>query len=265
MALNYDFRNSHAKRFLMVTLWCYFILRTDCSYAGKSLNVPQKWSKIAVIDVIDFRCESLGSSTVQLGSLDNRLACTYSEVGFSSQDGGRAWGCITEEQRSIVRFVVRKKDAMQRIFTIKCLPFCLGGFAVYSSSKLVANVSLMTQGLKRKWRSGWDNILKTSKLGFDALVKRWDKCISVGGGYVKKYTYLLFSGSTIIYFKFYIHFWPTLPRMKSNRKNAKTSSRTHFAGLTRIQEPPAWEMALDLGWFLALWCMYPMQEAAVAK
>jgi hypothetical protein len=23
--------------------------------------------------------------------------------------------------------------------------------------------------------------------GFDALVKRWDKCISVGGGYVEKY------------------------------------------------------------------------------
>jgi hypothetical protein len=25
--------------------------------------------------------------------------------------------------------------------------------------------------------------------GFDALVKRWDKCISVGGGYVEKYMF----------------------------------------------------------------------------
>jgi hypothetical protein len=25
--------------------------------------------------------------------------------------------------------------------------------------------------------------------GFEALVKRWDKCISVGGGYVEKYIF----------------------------------------------------------------------------
>jgi hypothetical protein len=25
--------------------------------------------------------------------------------------------------------------------------------------------------------------------GFDVLVKRWDKCISVGGGYVEKYMF----------------------------------------------------------------------------
>jgi hypothetical protein len=35
--------------------------------------------------------------------------------------------------------------------------------------------------------------------GFDALVKRWDECINVGGGYD-------FSpGSNITYFTFYIH------------------------------------------------------------
>jgi hypothetical protein len=38
--------------------------------------------------------------------------------------------------------------------------------------------------------------------GFDTLVKRWDKCISVNGGYVEKY----FSpGSNITCFTFYIH------------------------------------------------------------
>jgi hypothetical protein len=26
--------------------------------------------------------------------------------------------------------------------------------------------------------------------GFDALVKRWDKCINVGGGYVEKYMFV---------------------------------------------------------------------------
>jgi hypothetical protein len=40
-------------------------------------------------------------------------------------------------------------------------------------------------------------------VGFDALVKRWDKCISVGGGYVEKY--MLSPGSNITSFTFYNH------------------------------------------------------------
>jgi hypothetical protein len=38
--------------------------------------------------------------------------------------------------------------------------------------------------------------------GFDALVKPWDKCINVRGGYVEKF---VFPGSNITYFTFYIH------------------------------------------------------------
>jgi hypothetical protein len=38
--------------------------------------------------------------------------------------------------------------------------------------------------------------------GFDSLVKRWDKCISVGGGYVEK---LFFSGWNVTCFTFCIH------------------------------------------------------------
>jgi hypothetical protein len=40
--------------------------------------------------------------------------------------------------------------------------------------------------------------------GFDSLVKRWDKCINVGGGYVEKF--ILFPGSNMTSFTFYIHF-----------------------------------------------------------
>jgi hypothetical protein len=40
--------------------------------------------------------------------------------------------------------------------------------------------------------------------GFNALVKRWDRCINLGGGYVDKY--IFFPGSYMTYFKFYIHF-----------------------------------------------------------
>jgi hypothetical protein len=38
---------------------------------------------------------------------------------------------------------------------------------------------------------------------FYALVKRWDKCIDVGGGYVEKEN-VFFLGSNITYFTFYI-------------------------------------------------------------
>jgi hypothetical protein len=39
--------------------------------------------------------------------------------------------------------------------------------------------------------------------GFDALVEQWDKSINVSGGYVEKY--VLFPGSNITCFTFYIH------------------------------------------------------------
>jgi hypothetical protein len=39
--------------------------------------------------------------------------------------------------------------------------------------------------------------------GFDILVKRWDKCIIVGGGYVEKQ--MFFPGSNITCFTFHIY------------------------------------------------------------
>jgi hypothetical protein len=45
------------------------------------------------MDVIDFLCVSLGSSTVQLhDSLGITRACACSETGFSSQNGNHAFG-----------------------------------------------------------------------------------------------------------------------------------------------------------------------------
>jgi hypothetical protein len=38
---------------------------------------------------------------------------------------------------------------------------------------------------------------------FDALLKRWDECINVGGGYVEKQMFFL--GSNIMRFTSYIH------------------------------------------------------------
>jgi hypothetical protein len=51
----------------------------------------------------------------------------------------------------------------------------------------------------------WEWLRQPSKdfyaAGFDGLVKRWDKFISVGGGYFEKYAS---PGSNIAYFQFYI-------------------------------------------------------------
>jgi hypothetical protein len=52
--------------------------------------------------------------------------------------------------------------------------------------ELVANVSLMTKVETEmlKWlRQQSKNFYA---VGFDGLVKQWDKCINVGGGYVEK-------------------------------------------------------------------------------
>jgi hypothetical protein len=95
--------------------------------------------------------------------------------------------CITEEQRSLVRFLRAKglsavniHKEMFRVYGWKCL-----------SRKVVlnwmANVSLMTKMLRRRCGSGCDNSSKNFyAAGFDALVKRWDMCIKVDGGYVEK-------------------------------------------------------------------------------
>jgi hypothetical protein len=80
--------------------------------------------------------------------------------------------CATEERSSVVRFC-GQKDTIQSIFIKKCFLFTVGSVCrvmrFTTGSRNVTNVSLMTKRLK-----------------FDALVKRWDKCINVGGGYVEK-------------------------------------------------------------------------------
>jgi hypothetical protein len=96
----------------------------------------------------------------------------------------------TEEQRSVVRFLWAKefnaKDIHKEMFPV------YGG--KYLSRKAIHNWIE-----KRGKRSAHDEEVETEfrkwlrqhskdfcAAGFDALVKRWDTCISVGGGYVEK-------------------------------------------------------------------------------
>jgi hypothetical protein len=95
-------------------------------------------------------------------------------------------GCTTEEQRSLVRFC-GQEESLQRIFINKCFLFTMGR---------VRRVKRFTTGGKyfaddeevetevRKWLRQQSKDFHAA--GFDALVKRWDKCINVGGRYVEK-------------------------------------------------------------------------------
>jgi hypothetical protein len=79
------------------------------------------------MDVISFLCESLGSSTVQLyDGLGSRRACGCSDAGFSSQNGTSAWGCTSEEQRSVFLGGPKKKKRNAKDIHKAMFPICGG-------------------------------------------------------------------------------------------------------------------------------------------
>jgi hypothetical protein len=101
------------------------------------------------MDLIGFLCVSLRSSVVQLhDSLASRRAWACLEAGFSSKHGDRAWGCTTEEQRSVMRFC-GQKDSMQRIFIKKYFLFTVG--SVYRVKRFPTGRQTF-----RWWRRGWN-------------------------------------------------------------------------------------------------------------
>jgi hypothetical protein len=97
--------------------------------------------------------------------------------------------CTTEEQRSVVHFC-GQKDSIQRIFVKTRFLFTVGSVCyvkIFTTvSKNVTNVSLMTKSLNGGVKVAETTVKNFYAAGFEALVKRWDKCINVGGGYVEK-------------------------------------------------------------------------------
>jgi hypothetical protein len=102
---------------------------------------------------------SLYSSTVQLhGSLGSRRACSCSEVGFSSQNGDRAW-VYHWKSAFCCYFLWAKglnvKDIHKEMFLVysgKCLP-------PKTVHNWVASLSLM-----KRWGSDWDNSLRVPRI-----------------------------------------------------------------------------------------------------
>jgi hypothetical protein len=117
---------------------------------GRVSRYVTNGSKSAVMDVIGFLCVPLGSSTVQLhNSLGSRCACSCSEVGFSRQNGDRAWGVYYWRAAFCCTFFCGQNDSMQRMFIKKCFLFMVGS---------VCRVKLFTTEWQtfQWWRRGWN-------------------------------------------------------------------------------------------------------------
>jgi hypothetical protein len=96
-------------------------------------------------------------------------------------------GYPTEEQRFVVRFLWTEKLSAKDIHK-EMFPFyggkCLLRKAVPRFvTKVFADKGEIETDV-RKWLRQQSKYFYA--VGFDALVKRWDKCINVGGGYVEK-------------------------------------------------------------------------------
>jgi hypothetical protein len=80
---------------------------------------------------------------------------------------------------------------MQRIFIEKCFLFTMGSVCLVKRFTTGSRKSLKDiQKLQMMPNQVWKWLRQQSKdfhaVGFDTLVKRWDKCIIVGGGNVEK-------------------------------------------------------------------------------
>jgi hypothetical protein len=70
-----------------------------------------------------------------------------------------------------------------------------------TGSRNAVNVSLMMKRFKWRCGSGWGNCQKTSVLRVSThCLRRWDKRISVGGGYVEKWMFFPYSNITCFTF-----------------------------------------------------------------
>jgi hypothetical protein len=65
----------------------------------------------------------------------------------------------------------------------------------------------MKKRLKQRCGSDRENSSDICATGFDALVMRWNMCISVGGRYVEKWVFFFVPVSNITCFTFYVHLW----------------------------------------------------------
>jgi hypothetical protein len=96
--------------------------------------------------------------------------------------------CTSKEQRSVRLFLWKKRTQCKEYLLIKkCLLFTVGSVCCVKQFHLGGK---RFAGDKEVEIKVWKWLRQQSKdfyaAGFETLVKRWNKCISVGGGYVEK-------------------------------------------------------------------------------
>jgi hypothetical protein len=103
--------------------------------------------------------------------------------------------CPTEEQHSAACFLWAKG-----LKTKKCILFMAGSVCHVKWFTTESRNSLKDEEVETEV---WQWLGQQSKdfhaVGFDTLVKQWEKCINVGGGSIEKYVFLRFK-----YHMFYV-------------------------------------------------------------
>jgi isochorismate hydrolase len=138
--------------------------------------------------VIGSLCISLGGSTVQLyDRLDSRCACHVQRLVSVVKMVTVLEVYTSEEHRSLVRFLwgngLSAKDIHKEMFSVyggKCLSRRAFQTGARNSLKDVRRSQMLPDQLRKWLRQQSKNFHAAS---FDAVVKRWDKCINVDGGY----------------------------------------------------------------------------------
>jgi hypothetical protein len=80
-----------------------------------------------------------------------------------------------------------QKDSMQRIFIKKCFLFTVGSVCCVKRFSLAGKRFAGEEQVEtevRKWLRQQSKDFYAAD--FDGLVKRWEKCINIGGGYIEK-------------------------------------------------------------------------------
>jgi hypothetical protein len=103
-----------------------------------------------------------------------------------------------------------KNDSMQNIFINKCFLFTVGSvchvkrFTTAPLKNHLSGKSFAVEEETEMWVRKWlrQQPKDFCAAGFDALVKQWDKCINVGGGYVEKLMFFLGSNITCFTLRF---------------------------------------------------------------
>jgi hypothetical protein len=118
-------------------------------------------------------------------SLGSRRTCACSEAGFSSQNGDRAWWFHYRRAAYFCALLWAKglnaKDIHNEMFCVysgKCLSLKAAHNLVEKFSQGPSRVP-SDEIEVRKWLRQQSKDFYAA--GFDALIKRWDKCSSVGG------------------------------------------------------------------------------------